>query len=46
MIRWGIVGTGMIARRFAEAVNKMEDREIAVWGAASRSYANCISILY
>lgn len=40
MIRWGIVGTGMIARRFAEAVNKMEDREITVWGAASRSYAN------
>lgn len=37
MIRWGIVGTGHIAGKFADTLKAMDDRAMA-YGVASRNY--------
>ncbi len=41
MVRWGIVGTGNIAKKFAHTVNAMK-ADTCVYGVASRNYATAI----
>ena len=40
-IRWGIIGTGEIARKFAAGLTALEDAELAAVGSRSKESADC-----
>jgi len=45
-IRWGILGTGSIAKKFAEGLSVLPDAQLAAVGSRARDTANAFGELY